>query len=82
MGHPTPASADPSGTWFTFERGVTTALGGDGWADVWKKEFFGWEYEGLAAYSLATDVSDECLLSFLLTLNLERAGASPLISPQ
>lgn len=46
VGHPTPVGADPSGTWFTFERGVTTALGGDGWADVWKKEFFGWEYKG------------------------------------
>ena len=29
VGHPTPASADPAGTWFTFERGVTTALGGE-----------------------------------------------------
>jgi hypothetical protein len=45
-GHPTPAQADPEGTWFTFERGAAKATGGEGWADVWKKNFFGWEYKG------------------------------------
>ena len=44
--HPTPAEADPGGTWFTFERGAARATGGDGWADVWKKDYFGWEYKG------------------------------------
>ncbi len=46
VGHLDPVAADRDGTWFTFERGVVTALGGDGWADVWKKGFFGWEYKG------------------------------------
>jgi type II restriction/modification system DNA methylase subunit YeeA len=46
LGHPTPAEADPSGEWFTFERGVEKAEGGNGWADVWKRNFFGWEYKG------------------------------------
>ena len=31
---------------FTFERGAAKLGGGDGWADVWKKGFFGWEYKG------------------------------------
>jgi len=41
-----PAEADPTGEWFTFERGAEKTGGGDGWADVWKKGFFGWEYKG------------------------------------
>src|SRR4051812_43682020 len=46
VGHPDPVAADPQGSWFTFERGATKATGGEGWADVWKKGFFGWEYKG------------------------------------
>src|SRR5713226_7651083 len=44
--HPKPAEADPTGEWFTFERGAAKHGGGDGWADVWKRGFFGWEYKG------------------------------------
>ncbi|MFZ4694436.1 MAG: DNA methyltransferase, partial [Verrucomicrobiia bacterium] len=46
LGHPKPAEADPTGDSFTFERGAAKRGGGDGWADVWKKGFFGWEYKG------------------------------------
>jgi len=46
LDHPTPATADPVGADFTFERGVSKVDGGDGWADVWKRGFFGWEYKG------------------------------------
>ncbi len=46
IGHPTPAEADPEGTWFCFERGASKVSGGEGWADVWKKGFFAWEYKG------------------------------------
>jgi type II restriction/modification system DNA methylase subunit YeeA len=46
LDHPTPAAADPIGADFTFERGVSKVDGGDGWADVWKRGFFGWEYKG------------------------------------
>jgi hypothetical protein len=41
-----PTTADPKGEWFTFERGVSKAAGGEGWADVWRKDCFGWEYKG------------------------------------
>ena len=44
--HPKPAEADPTGEWFTFEHGAAKHGGGDGWADVWKRAFFGWEYKG------------------------------------
>jgi hypothetical protein len=44
--HAKPAEADPAGEWFTFERGADKHGGGRGWADVWKRGFFGWEYKG------------------------------------
>ncbi|MCA1635886.1 MAG: class I SAM-dependent DNA methyltransferase [Acidobacteria bacterium] len=44
--HPKPAEADPAGEWFMFERGAAKQGGGRGWADVWKRGFFGWEYKG------------------------------------
>jgi len=43
--HPTPAEDDPTGERFTFEKGVSKTGGGDGFADVWKKGFFAWEYK-------------------------------------
>ena len=43
---PKPASVDPKGEWFTFEKGASKTGGGDGWADVWRKECFAWEYKG------------------------------------
>ncbi len=46
LGHPTPAKADPEGATFTFEKGVSKRTGGQGWADVWKKGCFAWEYKG------------------------------------
>jgi hypothetical protein len=39
-------SADPKGEWFTFEKGANKTSGGNGWADVWRRECFGWEYKG------------------------------------
>ncbi len=41
-----PVSADPQGEWFTFEKGANKTSGGDGWADVWRKGHFAWEYKG------------------------------------
>ncbi len=46
IGHPTPVELDPTGDTFCFERGVSKHGGGDGFADVWKRGFFGWEYKG------------------------------------
>jgi len=46
LGEPTPATADPDGTHYTFERGARKTGGGSGWADVWKRGYFGWEYKG------------------------------------
>lgn len=46
LNEPTPADADPAGSWYCFERGAAKAGGGDGWADVWRRNCFGWEYKG------------------------------------
>ncbi|MDS4027878.1 MAG: class I SAM-dependent DNA methyltransferase [Candidatus Contendobacter sp.] len=66
LGEPTPTEADPHGEWFCFEKGVKKTGGGDGWADVWRKGCFAWEYKGkhkdlgaalrqLRQYALALD---------------------------
>jgi type II restriction/modification system DNA methylase subunit YeeA len=58
LGQPTPAEVDPEGEFYTFEKGVkkTGGGGGKGFADVWRKGFFAFEYKGkhkdlTAAYS-------------------------------
>ena len=43
--HPDPISDDPAGVRFTFEKGVKKSGGGDGFADVWKRGAFAWEYK-------------------------------------
>ena len=46
LGQPTPAEDDPRGERYCFERGAAITGGGDGWADVWRRGCFGWEYKG------------------------------------
>ena len=46
LGEPTPTEADPTGERYCFERGARKDSGGDGWADVWKRGCFAWEYKG------------------------------------
>jgi type II restriction/modification system DNA methylase subunit YeeA len=45
LGEPTP-NEDPDGSTYAFEKGALKATGGDGWADVWKRGSFAWEYKG------------------------------------
>ena len=49
LGEPTPAEADPAGNTYCFERGARRDTGRDGWADVWKRHHFAWEYKGKRA---------------------------------
>ncbi len=46
LGEPTPAEADPTGESYCFERGARKDGGSAGWADVWKRHCFAWEYKG------------------------------------
>ena len=46
LSEPTPAEADPTGQTYCFERGARKDSGRAGWADVWKRGHFAWEYKG------------------------------------
>src|SRR5215211_5040694 len=46
LGQPQPAAADQAGTFYTFEKGVAKTGGGQGFADVWLRGHFAWEYKG------------------------------------
>jgi len=45
LGFQTPNQADPTGDWYAFEKGADKVSGGDGFADVWKRGHFAWEYK-------------------------------------
>jgi len=49
VGVPSPIEEDPTGESYAFERGVTKMFGSKrgrrGWADVWKRGCFAWEYK-------------------------------------
>lgn len=49
LGVETPTDADAIGDTYCFEKGATKSTGGQGFADVWKKHCFGWEYKGPSA---------------------------------
>lgn len=41
-----PTSVDGEGDTYTFEKGIKKNCGGNGFADVWKRHHFAWEYKG------------------------------------
>jgi hypothetical protein len=45
LGVPHPTQEDIVGTNYTFEKHVTKVGGGSGFADVWKRDAFAWEYK-------------------------------------
>ncbi len=45
VGHPTPTEMDPEGRSFVYEKGLGKTGGGGGFADVWYRRRFGWEYK-------------------------------------
>jgi len=45
LGEKAPTDADRTGEWYAFEKGAMKTGGGDGWADVWKRGCFAWEYK-------------------------------------
>jgi hypothetical protein len=46
LGERTPTEADQEGSNYTFEKGVKKVSGRDGFADVWMRGHFAWEYKG------------------------------------
>ena len=65
LGEPTPAEADPTGHTYCFERGARKDSGRAGWADVWKRGHFAWEYKGKHAN---LDAAFEQLRQYALAL--------------
>ena len=45
LDHPTPRELDPDGRSFVYEKGLGKTGGGSGFADVWYRGRFGWEYK-------------------------------------
>ena len=81
LDEPTPAEADPTGEHYCFERGARKDTGGDGWADVWKRHHFAWEYKGkhanldaaftqLRQYALALDNPPLLIVSDMLRFRI------------
>ena len=66
LGEPTPAEADPTGQTYCFERGARKDSGRAGWADVWKRGHFAWEYKGKHAN---LDAAFEQLRQYALALD-------------
>jgi hypothetical protein len=82
LGEPAPTDADPKGEWYAFEKGALKTGGGDGWADVWKRGCFAWEYKGkrkdldaayvqLQRYAVALENSP-----LLIVSEMERSGVA------
>jgi hypothetical protein len=56
LGEPGPTQADPTDSWYAFEKGAEKLAGGDGFADAWKRGFFASEYRASARTSGPTQV--------------------------
>ena len=49
LGVATPVEHDPTGDIYTFEKGTEKSSGGHGFADVWFKDHFAWEFKSPGA---------------------------------
>lgn len=81
LDEPTPAEAVPEGKVYCFEKGTTKSGGGKGWADVWKRHHFAWEYKGkhqdlgqafiqLQRYALALENPPLLIVSDMVTIRI------------
>jgi hypothetical protein len=74
LGQPRPADHDETGERYTFEKRVTKTSGGTGFADVWLRDHFAWEYKGphkdlKAAYKQLNDYREDLLNPPLLVVS-------------
>ncbi|MBF6593714.1 MAG: hypothetical protein IVW51_04595 [Thermaceae bacterium] len=46
LGVPTPVEEDPTGERYMFQKAIKKVTGRKGFADVWRRGCFGWEYKG------------------------------------
>jgi type II restriction/modification system DNA methylase subunit YeeA len=64
LGEKTPAEADSAGERYAFQKHVGKTRGGKGFADVWMRDHFAWEYKGKhkdlkKAYNQLNDYREE-----------------------
>jgi type II restriction/modification system DNA methylase subunit YeeA len=64
LGQPHPAAADSIGERYAFDKPLTKVYGGKGFADVWLRDHFAWEYKGKhkdlkAAYKQINDYRED-----------------------
>jgi hypothetical protein len=64
LGQLHPAAVDQTGDTYTFEKHVSKLKGGKGFADVWRRGYFAWEYKGkhkdlVAAYEQLADYRED-----------------------
>jgi hypothetical protein len=45
LGEQSPTESDPTGERYAFEKRVSKTRGGTGFADVWLRDHFAWEYK-------------------------------------
>ena len=74
LGEPRPTDNDPDGERYTFEKHVNKTDGGKGFADVWFRDHFAWEYKGphkdlKAAYKQLNDYREDLLNPPLLVVS-------------
>jgi hypothetical protein len=62
LGQPTPNEADPLGTSYRFEKPLTKVGGRAGFADVWKRDFFAFEYKTKGKHSNLDGAYQQLLL--------------------
>jgi hypothetical protein len=73
LGESHPAAVDAVGERYTFEKSVRRTSGGKGFADVWLRDHFAWEYKGkhknlAAAYRQLNDYREDLLNPPLLVV--------------
>ena len=77
LGESHPTDIDPTGDRYTFERPVSKTYGGKGFADVWLRDHFAWEYKAngkhqhkdlKAAYRQINDYREDLLNPPLLVV--------------
>lgn len=64
LGQPHPAAADAAGERYAFDKPLTKTSGSKGFADVWLRDHFAWEYKGKhkdlkAAYKQINDYRED-----------------------
>ncbi len=73
LGQPHPAASDSAGERYAFEKHVSKSRGGKGFADVWMRDHFAWEYKGKhkdlkKAYDQINDYREDLLNPPLLVV--------------